>query len=103
MNCIRIILNTNIIYLLSMKNQFLLFTIFLVCSVKSYSQKTYFDPSNKVDLTITIKESYKPVDYSKIGRDFNTMIQNELQRRENLKRYYDEIYFQTKNYFSKNN
>jgi hypothetical protein len=50
-----------------------------------------------VDLTITIKESYKPVDYSKIGRDFNTMIQNELQRRENLKRYYDEIYFQTKN------
>jgi hypothetical protein len=68
-----------------------------VCSFKSYTQKTYYNPSNKVDITITIKESYKPVDYSKIGRDFNTMIQNELQRRENLKRYYDEIYYQTKN------
>jgi len=80
-----------------MKNLFLLITIFLVCSFKSYTQKTYYNPSNKVDMTITIKESYKPVDYSKIGRDFNTMIQNELQRRENLKRYYDEIYYQTKN------
>jgi hypothetical protein len=37
------------------------------------------------------------VDYSKIGRDFNTMIQDELERRENLKRYYYEIYYQTKN------
>jgi hypothetical protein len=37
------------------------------------------------------------VDYGKIGSDFNTMIQDELERRENLKRYYDEIYYQTKN------
>lgn len=78
-----------------MKTHVIFFFTFLF-SLNSYSQ-TYYNPSNKVDLTITIKESYKPVDYSKIGRDFNTMIQNELQRRENLKRYYDEIYYQTKN------
>lgn len=80
-----------------MKNLSLLIIVFVVSSITSFSQKTYYNPSNKVDITITIKESYKPVDYSKIGRDFNTMIQNELQRRENLKRYYDEIYYQTKN------
>lgn len=80
---------------LYMKKYIILFFTFLF-SINSYSQ-TYYNPSNNVNLTITIKESYKPVDYSKIGRDFNTMIQNELQRRENLKRYYDEIYFQTKN------
>ena len=79
-----------------MKNLILFILILSGFSINSYSQ-TYYNPSNKVDLTITIKESYKPVDYSKIGRDFNTMIQNELQRRENLKRYYDEIYYQTKN------
>ena len=80
-----------------MKNLTLVLLFLVGFSIKSYSQKTYYNPTNKVDFTITIKESYKPVDYSKIGRDFNTMIQNELQRRENLKRYYDEIYFQTKN------
>ena len=80
-----------------MKNLSLLIFVFVVFSKTSFSQKTYYNPSNKVDITITIKESYKPLDYSKIGRDFNTMIQNELQRRENLKRYYDEIYYQTKN------
>jgi len=77
------------------KSIFLL--LFLSFTLFSFSQKTYYNPSNKVDIIITIKESYKPVDFSKIGRDFNTMIQNELQRRENLKRYYDEIYYQTKN------
>uniref|UniRef100_UPI0040472793 hypothetical protein n=1 Tax=Algoriphagus sp. TaxID=1872435 RepID=UPI0040472793 len=79
-----------------MKNLILVILFLVGLSTNSHSQ-TYYNPSNKVDFTITIKESYKPVDYSKIGRDFNTMIQNELQRRENLKRYYDEIYFQTKN------
>lgn len=79
-----------------MKNLFLFILFLSGFSINSHSQ-TYYNPSNKVDFTITIKESYKPVDYSKIGRDFNTMIQNELQRRENLKRYYDEIYYQTKN------
>jgi hypothetical protein len=79
-----------------MKNLILILLFLVGWSTTSYSQ-TYYNPSNKVDFTITIKESYKPVDYSKIGRDFNTMIQNELQRRENLKRYYDEIYYQTKN------
>ena len=79
-----------------MKNPFLFILFLSGISINSYSQ-TYYNPSNKVDFTITIKESFKPVDYSKIGRDFNTMIQDELQRRENLKRYYNEIYYQTKN------
>jgi hypothetical protein len=79
-----------------MKNLTLLLTLMIGISMNSYSQ-TYYNPTNSVDLTITIRESFKPVDFGKIGRDFNTMIQNELQRRENLKRYYDEIYFQTKN------
>ena len=80
-----------------MKNLILLILFLVGLSTQSFSQKTYYNPSNKVDLTITIRESYKPVDYGKIGRDFNTMIQNEVQRRENLKRFYDEIYYLTKN------
>ena len=78
-----------------MKNLILLF-FFIGWSKTSYTQ-TYYNPSNKKDLTIKIKKPNKPVDYSKIGKDFNIMIQNELQRRENLKRYHDEIYYQTKN------
>lgn len=66
-------------------------------STLSYSQ-SYYNPSNRIDLNITIRESFKPIDWGKIGGDFNTMIVNELQRRENLKRYYDEIYYQTKNF-----
>ena len=80
-----------------MKNLIFFFLIFSGFSVKSHAQTYYYNPSNKMDLKIIIKESFKPVDYSKIGRDFNTMIQDELQRRENLKKYYDEIYYQTKN------
>jgi hypothetical protein len=79
-----------------MKNLILFILLISGFSIKSFSQ-TYYNPSNKVDFTITIREAYKPVDYSKIGRDFNTMIQDELERRENLKRYYNEIYYQTKN------
>jgi hypothetical protein len=79
-----------------MKNLILFILLISGFSIKTYSQRTYYNPSNKVDFTITIREAYKPVDYGKIGRDFNTMIQDELERRENLKRYYYEIYYQTK-------
>jgi hypothetical protein len=79
-----------------MKNITITLILLIGLTFTSFSQKTYYNPSNKVDLTITIKESYKPVDYSKIGRDFNTMIQNEERKREELIRYYDEIFFETK-------
>lgn len=80
-----------------MKNLIFFSLILSVFSIKSYAQSYYYNPSNKMDFTIVIKESFKPVDYSKIARDFNTMIQDEFRRRENLKKYYDEIYYQTKN------
>lgn len=79
-----------------MKKITIILILLIGCKFNSNSQ-TYYNPSSNVNIILTIKESYKPIDFGKIGRDFNTMIQNEVQRRENLKRYYDEIYYQTKN------
>lgn len=61
------------------------------------SSQTYYNPRQKLDISITIKEPYKPVDYSAIASDVSKRLSSEVARREELKRYYDQIIFETKN------
>lgn len=58
--------------------------------------QTYYNPRESIDINITIKEPYKPINYSQISQNFNNSIQAELARREALKSYYADIYYQTK-------
>ena len=72
---------------------FLLLLLPFVC----LSQTTYYNPSQKLDITITVKEPFKRVNYAEIGQNFNNAMQTELAKRETLKRYYENIYYETKN------
>ncbi len=59
--------------------------------------QTYYNPRENINITLTVKEPYKPVNYAEIGRNFNNALNAETARREALKNYYDQIYFETKN------
>jgi hypothetical protein len=61
------------------------------------SQTTYYNPSQKLDINITVKEPFKRVNYAEVGQNFNNAIQSELAKREALKKYYENIYYETKN------
>lgn len=78
-----------------MKNLLVLIAIFPTTFI--YSQTYYTSPKEKIEITLTIKEPYKPINYAEIGQNFNNMLNAELQRREALKRYYDDIKFQSVN------
>jgi hypothetical protein len=72
---------------------FLLLFLPFVC----LSQTTYYNPSKQLDINITVKEPFKRVNYAEIGKNFNNAMQNELAKREALKQYYENIYYETKN------
>lgn len=72
---------------------FLLLFLPFVC----LSQTTYYNPSKQLDINITVKEPFKRVNYAEIGKNFNNAMQNELSKREALKQYYENIYYETKN------
>lgn len=72
---------------------FLLLLLPFIC----LSQTTYYNPSKKLDINITVKEPFKRVNYAEIGKNFNNAMQNELAKREALKQYYENIYYETKN------
>lgn len=74
--------------------------IFLI-SFNALSQ-TYYNPKNSIEITITKKEPYKPVDYYGITKDLSRGVSSEMARREELKRYYDQIIFETKNSIQQN-
>ena len=77
-----------------MKNLcFLIFLLPFIC----LSQTTYYNPSQKLDINITVKEPFKRINYAEIGQNFNNSMQNELAKRETLKKYYENIYYETKN------
>ncbi len=59
--------------------------------------QTYYNPRNSLDINITIKEPYKPVDYYEISNNLSRGIKSEAERRDQLKKYYDQILFETKN------
>ena len=77
-----------------MKNLFMFLAIF--CSFICKSQ-TYYNPSQQLDINITVREPFKPINYAEIGQNFNNVIQAELAKREALKEYYENIYYETKN------
>lgn len=86
-----------------MKNKvvILLTTVLIAGNVKLGAQ-TYYNPKDEINITLTIKEPFKPINYYEIGKNFNNMLQEEAARREALKRYYDQIYFETRNSVSTN-
>jgi hypothetical protein len=59
--------------------------------------QTYYNPRENINITLTVKEPYKPVNYAEFGRNFNNALNAETAKREALKNYYDQIYFETKN------
>lgn len=81
-----------------MKSHILFVLLFVGFCIQTNGQ-TYYSPEEdiNVNLTITIKEPYKPINYSEITQNFNDQLQAEVQRREALKRYYDDIAYQTIN------
>jgi hypothetical protein len=86
-----------------MKNKVvIILTTFLMASNINLKAQTYYNPREEINITLTIKEPYKPVNYYEIGNNFNNMLQEEVAKREALKRYYDQIYFETKNSVSAN-
>ena len=86
-----------------MKNKvvILLTTVLMAGNIKLGAQ-TYYNPKDEINITLTIKEPFKPINYFEIGKNFNNMLQEEEARREALKRYYDQIYFDTRNSVSTN-
>ena len=62
--------------------------------VVTYSQ-TYYNPRENINITLTIKEPFKPVNYAEIGANINNVINTEIQKREYLKKYYDDIFYQS--------
>ena len=75
--------------------------LILALSISANSQ-TYYNPPNTIKLTVEIKEPYKPINWAEIGANFNNAINAEIQRREKLKRYYDDILYQTTNSINTN-
>ena len=65
-------------------------------SVSGFGQ-IYYYPEDDIDvnLTITVKEPFKPINYAELSQNFNDQLQAEVQRREALKRHYDDIAHQT--------
>ena len=76
--------------------------LFVLISTIAISQKTYYNPQNALKVTVEIKEPYKPVNWAEIGSNFSNSISAEMQRREGLKKYYDDIFFQTRNAITSN-
>jgi hypothetical protein len=62
----------------------------------SYSQY-YYNPKQSIDINITIKEPFKPIDYNKFAEDLNSNLQAEVERRKSIKKYYEDITYETKN------
>tara|TARA_R110001632_G_scaffold148797_4_gene266052 strand:+ start:5630 stop:6688 length:1059 start_codon:yes stop_codon:yes gene_type:complete len=56
----------------------------------------YFQDKETIDLNITIKEPFKPINYAEIGNQFNDVIQQEIARRNALKQYHNDIFYQTR-------
>ena len=82
------------------KSTFISFLL-LFWTIYSYSQ-TYFNPRESIDINITVKEPFKPISYSEIGQNFNNAIQKVIAERNARKKYYQDIYYQTKSSINSN-
>lgn len=61
------------------------------------SQSTYYAPNNNINITLTIREPYKPIDWGKFSKDFSNQINAIAAKREAQRKYLDEILFETIN------
>ena len=84
-----------------LKSTFLSFLLLLFWTINSYSQ-TYYNPRESIDVTITVKEPFKPINYAEISQNFNNEIQRVLAERNARKKYYQDIYYQTKSSINSN-
>ena len=73
--------------------------LLFVCLIfsKTADAQIYYNPNQSIDLTVTIKEPYKPINYAEIADNFTSAIKQAAARRDALKRYYDDIAYETKN------
>jgi hypothetical protein len=73
-----------------MKTYKILFTtvLIIIVNISSYSQ-TYFGYQPRE------KDSY--VDYNQVSKDINDAVQKKIQEREALKKYYNDLYYESKN------
>ena len=83
------------------KSTFLPFLLLLFWTIYSYSQ-TYYNPRESIDITITVKEPFKPINYAEISQNFNNEIQRVIAERNARKKYYQDIYYQTKSSINSN-
>jgi hypothetical protein len=74
--------------------------ILFVISINFTQGQTYYNPNETIDINITIKEPFKPINYYEIGKDFNEMLNNEIEKRRLLKQYHTQIYYETKSKLS---
>ena len=74
--------------------------ILFVISINFTQGQTYYNPNETVDINITIKEPFKPINFYEIGKDFNEMLNNEVEKRRLLKEYHTQIYYETKSKLS---
>jgi hypothetical protein len=69
----------------------------IIVNKNQINAQTYYNPRDEINITLTIKEPYKQINYYEIGNNLNNTLQAEIARREALKRYYESIYYSTKN------
>ena len=65
----------------------LIIVVSLLSGLKKASAQTYYK----------YQERQSQVDYGAIGQDLNNSIQSEIARREALKQYYENLYYETNN------
>ena len=58
----------------------LLTTLAISGDIKLGAQ-TYYNPTDEINITLTIKEPYTPINYYEIGQNFNNILQEEAARR----------------------
>ena len=93
---------TNFVNMNIMRFTTFILIILLLQNNLKLSAQTYYYPSNDINITLTIKEPFRPINYNELSQNFNNALQEEAARRDALKRYYDQIYFETRSSISTN-
>ncbi len=78
-----------------MINKILLITLFFL--INNINAQSYYNPTKEINIRLIVKQPYKPLNYAEIGQNFNNMVQQDLVRREAQKRYFNDIYYETRN------
>jgi hypothetical protein len=79
--------------------KYYLLTLILLSNLfKIYSQNNYYaSPTRKLDITLTIKEPYKPMDWGKFSNDISRQLSEIQKHKEAQKKYLNDILFESIN------